>query len=238
MKQRELLRKLNNKLFSALFKFQRTYSQCGEDVIINFLMENHFKINKPTYIDIGAHHPYNISNTAYFYAKGCHGINIEPNPVLFKSFLKYRKHDINLNIGISDSEGTLPFYVLNASTMSTFSKDECDDMIANHGFRLEAVVDVKVKSFTAVIEEHAGGITTDILTLDAEGVEDKILRSIDFLKNRPKIICLETAKYATSVVLDNKERDLVDYLREKGYKTAADTFINTILIDDYCMRGK
>jgi hypothetical protein len=56
-----------------------SYSQCGEDIIINFILTC-LKIDKPTYMDIGAHHPFRFSNTALFYEAGCHGINIEPDP--------------------------------------------------------------------------------------------------------------------------------------------------------------
>jgi hypothetical protein len=43
-----------------------SYSQSGEDLIVRVYFDI-LGITNPTYIDIGAHHPYFISNTALFY---------------------------------------------------------------------------------------------------------------------------------------------------------------------------
>src|SRR5687767_12978486 len=104
-------------------KYKKSYSQSGEDMIVNFIFEQ-LGINLPTYLDIGAFHPYIISNTAFFYDKGCTGINIEPSPVNFKLFTKARKRDINLNIGISEKEQTIKYYNFEEPALNTFSETE------------------------------------------------------------------------------------------------------------------
>ena len=123
-----LLRNINKKLITRLLcsvdkKYKKTsFSQCGEDLIIKFIFDN-IGIHEPSYIDIGAHHPYFISNTALFYKNGCRGINIEPDPILFKGFLKYRNEDKNLNIGVSSTNNEMDFYIISTPTLNTFSKD-------------------------------------------------------------------------------------------------------------------
>jgi len=112
-----------------------SYSQCGEDTIIDHIFKS-LKINKPTFMDIGAHHPFKLSNTALFYESGCQGINIEPDPDLFKLFKKYRKRDINLNIGVSDKPGELLFYIMSSQAMNTFSTQQAEDLTLNHGFTI------------------------------------------------------------------------------------------------------
>ena len=47
---------------------KNSYSQCGEDLIVEFIL-NGLKIKHPTYMDIGAHHPFYLSNTALFTQK-------------------------------------------------------------------------------------------------------------------------------------------------------------------------
>ena len=79
----------------------RSYSQCGEDLIIAFLFRS-LGIERPGYIDIGAHHPTYLSNTRLLYARGSRGINIEANPALIRRFRTQRPGDVNLNIGIVD----------------------------------------------------------------------------------------------------------------------------------------
>lgn len=87
-------------------KYQISYAQNREDIILS----GFFDINKKGfYVDIGAFHPEEDSVTKIFYDKGWQGINIEPNPRLYRLFEKSRKEDINLNIGISDKEGELLF---------------------------------------------------------------------------------------------------------------------------------
>ena len=86
-----------------------TYSQTGEDIIINFIF-NARGISYPSYLDIGAFHPYELSNTYFFYKKGSKGINIEPNPNSIQLFEELRPFDINLNIGIGASNSVLKFY--------------------------------------------------------------------------------------------------------------------------------
>ena len=205
-----------------------SYSQCGEDIIINFILTC-LKIDKPTYMDIGAHHPFRFSNTALFYEAGCHGINIEPDPDLFKLFEKYRKNDINLNIGISDKPGELLFYIMSSQTMNTFSMQEAEDLVLNHGFVITNKVKVPVDTISNVVEEYLNGINVDILSIDVEGLELQILESIDFTVFSPIVICAETISYSTRG-LGVKDVALIKFLENKGYMVYADTYINTIFV--------
>jgi FkbM family methyltransferase len=204
-----------------------SYSQSGEDMIIHFILKN-LKIEKPTYIDIGAYHPERLSNTAFFYNSGCSGINIEPNPMLFRAFVRYRPRDLNLNIGISDVAGEMDFFVMSADTLSTFSRDEADKFVKEHGYKVVKTTKLQVKTVSDIL----ANINTkypDFLSLDAEGVEEKILRSINFEVWSPLVICCETVPYsATGIVSKNYE--VVDYLKSKGYMVYADTYINTIFV--------
>lgn len=73
---------INNNQF-----IKKSYSQSGEDLIIKYIFDA-LGIEKPSYIDVGAYHPYCLSNTSLFYELGSKGINIEPDPMLFKNFPK------------------------------------------------------------------------------------------------------------------------------------------------------
>ncbi len=88
----------------SLKYLNKSYSQEGEDLILNQLFPN---IYNGFYVDIGATIKFRFSNTQLFYNQGWNGINIEPNPDYFKFFKKYRKNDINLNIGLSKHEEVL-----------------------------------------------------------------------------------------------------------------------------------
>lgn len=215
-----------NKTFLKKPLFKRSYSQLGEDMIVDFLFYIH-KISKPSYIDIGAHDPYNLSNTAYFYEKGCKGINIEPNPVLFDKIARVREEDINLNIGIGSENEELDFYVMNSTTMGTFSREQAEELVKEHGLKIEEVIRVPVNTLEYVINRYNNGIFPDFLSLDAEGLDEEILKSIDYEKSYPKVICVETVEYSIDTT-GHKETGIIDFLKEKKYRIFADTYVNTI----------
>lgn len=90
----------NQSLYDGKEKYShKSFAQNGEDVLI-FNLFQRLGYNKPSFIDIGAHHPYNISNTAVFHLNGCKGVNIEANPNLIEEFYKERPNDINICSGV------------------------------------------------------------------------------------------------------------------------------------------
>lgn len=207
---------------------KNSFSQSGEDLIVRFIFEA-LKIRKPSYLDIGAHHPFYLSNTAYFYENGSDGINIEPDPILFKEFIKERKNNINLNIGITDKEDELDFYILNPPSLNTFSKEEAERFEKEHGYKIVKVVKVQVNTIANIIEKYCNGIFPQFLSLDAEGLDEQILYSIDYNITAPIVICVETISFSTSG-RGVKNHDLINFLENKGYMVYANTYINTIFV--------
>ena len=66
-----------------------SFAQSGEDLIALQIFRS-LGIKKPSYMDVGAFHPYRTSNTALLNLSGCRGINIEPNPAQFPEFIRER----------------------------------------------------------------------------------------------------------------------------------------------------
>lgn len=209
-----------------------TFSQSGEDAIVDFIFSA-INIVNPAYIDIGAHHPTYLSNTALFYRKGCKGINIEPDPTLFELFKTGRKGDINLNIGIGAEQGILDFYLLSSPTMNTFSKEEADKMVREHGMSIKQILPLPVDTLPNVIEQYCGNNFPDFLSLDVEGLDLEILKTIDYKCTYPKIICVETISYSTKG-RGEKDLDIIDFLQAQDYILYADTNINSILVRRCC----
>lgn len=205
----------------------KSYSQCGEDLIINHIFSLR-GIVKPTYIDIGANHPYYLSNSASFYERGCRGINIDANPNLIQLFNSERPDDINLNIGISDKDDELDFYMMEDNTLSTFSKSDRDFMIES-GKPLSEVKKVKLTTIKKILEQYCNNIFPDFMSLDVEGLDFEILQSIDFNISSPKIICVEAAEYSP-IGAGVRRSDLINFLVDKGYYEYANTNLNAIMV--------
>lgn len=195
-----------------------TYSQHGEDLIIlnAFKHMGFFRDGKlPSYIDVGAHHPYEISNTALFHSMGCKGINIEANPVLIENFNKERPDDINLCVGIGPKEGTFPFYISKYAGLNTFKKEnlQYNEFLVKHDtgkqekFDVESVIDLPVKRLDVIVNEYCDGIWPDFMSIDIEGMEFESLKDCDLSKG-PKLIAIEV----------NYDGDLfIKMFEEKGY---------------------
>jgi FkbM family methyltransferase len=185
-----------------------SYSQVGQDMCILNLF-NKLKIETASYIDIGAHHPYEISNTALMYEMGWRGINIEANPNLIEDFKKYRPEDINLNIGCGAKSGTLTFYMFDeASGINTFSKENADQTIErNPWLKIQETRELPVLTAKEIIDTYNNGVWPDFLDIDVEGLDKEIIESIDFKGEGPIVICAESA--GTKV------------MRQKGYEVYA-----------------
>lgn len=207
---------------------KKTFAQAGEDSIVDFVFHAR-GVDIPTYMDIGASHPWNISNTALFYVRGSRGISIEPNPVLFEEIAKERARDINLNIGIAKQAGELDFYVMSVPTLSTFVKTDAESHVKDRVCEIEKVLKVPVKPFNQVVSEYFFDVCPDFVSLDTEGSELEILQTIDFSRYQPKIICVETISFSTTG-RGQKNHDVVEFLTSNGYLLYADTYINSIFV--------
>jgi len=228
-KARELAGKMLRKLkkLSGLHQGRLSFSQCGEDLLVDYIFRLR-GLEFPTYLDIGANDPYLLSNTAFFYRKGCRGINIEANPQLIHQLRRHRKNDINLNIGVGREEGELDFYILQDPTLSSFSKDE-SERLTEMGVKLESVKKIRLTTLEKIIYKYCNGIFPDFLSIDVEGMDLEILHSIPFDKYWPKVICAEAAEYSPTGA-GARRNDLINFLVSKGYYEYSNTNLNTILV--------
>ena len=226
-----LRQKIKN--FASIFLHtKKSYAQCGEDLIIDFLFTNYLKIKKPSYPDIGAHHPSYLSNTYLFYKKGCKGVCIEPDPTLFYQIKKKRPKDICLNIGIgTKQEESTDFYIMSAKALNTCSKKEAE-RIQNYGNqKIEKVIKIPLVIINKIIEEYFDECP-NLISLDIEGLDFEILKSLNFNLYKPEVICAETLTY-TEDKSETKIQNIIDLIVSKGYFIYADTFLNTIFVDKH-----
>lgn len=204
-----------------------SFSQCGEDLIISFLLSN-LRLQNPTYLDVGTNDPVFLNNTYLLYKKGCYGVCVEPNPRLYKSIRRKRPRDkcIQAGVGIiSNSEAN--FYVLNADVLSTFSKEFCDDALKNPDYKLINIVKVPLLTLSTIINENFVSCP-NFISIDIEGWDLEIIKTFDFTTYRPEVICVETLTFSDTV----KVTEIMQIMHDRDYFTYADTFINTIFVDN------
>jgi len=207
---------------------QLSYAQAGEDAVIDFLFEG-VSIYRPTYLELGTNHPRMGNNTYKFYRKGGHGVLVEADPSLIKWIRQMRPRDIVLNVGVGTGEAqSANFYVFDASAINTFDAQEAR-LRQQEGLRLKEVVRVPLKTVNALIAEHFKK-TPDLLSIDVEGLDLAILKTLDIQKYPIPVICVETCLYSTTHV-KGRDTAIVQFMEAMGYFSYADTFINTIFVN-------
>lgn len=207
---------------------KKSYSQCGEDLIVKYIFDA-LQIEKPTYFDVGAHHPFRLSNTMLFYESGSRGVNIEPDPDLFRPFPGARPRDINLNIGMGLEKGVLNFYTMTAPTLNTFSKEEAERCEKETSYRIKDVIKIEVDTYSNLIKKHLSGNPPDFLSMDVEGMDEELIKGIDYNLSAPKVICVETITFSEHG-RGIKQISIIKFLENMGYLYYADTNINSIFV--------
>ncbi len=206
-----------------------SYSQCGEDAIIYFLLRL-LSIKRPYYLDIGAYDPFHFSNTAMLYEHGGRGLCVEPNPHLFDRIRRHRHRDTCINAGIGlSSVDKAPFYVMSTPTLSTFSKEEAERYVSFGKQKIESVIDVQLISINQLLSEYCEKIP-DFVSIDVEGLDLEILQSLDFKRFRPAVFCVETLVY-TENASESKIVEIEQLMRDNDYLIYADTYQNTIFVE-------
>lgn len=169
----------------------KSFSQYGEDMILNAFYKDH-EDYKGFYVDVGAFHPFRYSNTALFYKKGWKGINIEPSPNSIKEFKIHRKRDVNLNVGISDSNQKLIFFEFDEPALNNFDRDLSLSISKNTNFNIISENEIQVYTLSNILAKHLPkNQRIDFLDVDVEGFDLKVLKSNDWSLFRPVHILIE-----------------------------------------------
>ena len=198
----------------------KTYSQTGEDLLIYKQLK--FKKNG-FYVDVGASDPARFSNTQKFYKLGWRGISIEPNPTDYKKLVLARPEDTNLNIGISDSFGELDYFEMSSRMLSSFSSEAMAQSV-KEGHFLVSQIKVPVHPLSEVLDTYSLGRKIDFISVDTEGYELTVLKSNNWEKYRPTLICVESSNCDS-------------FLEGIGYKKIGSNKHNTIFTDSNLLLG-
>jgi FkbM family methyltransferase len=192
------------------------YSQDGEDMVLKAFYEDKPNYNG-FYVDIGAYHPFRLSNTQWFYENGWSGINIDATPNSMKVFNEIRKRDINVEIGISDEAAELEYYIFEESVYNSFDKELSEKRIQEN-CKFNEVVRVKTSSINDILEKYLPKEKyIDFITMDVEGFENRIINSFDFDRYSPDFFLIEEPEYKFKDFMEYVESPMYKFLKEKSY---------------------
>lgn len=130
-----------------------------------------------------------------------------------------------MNIGISDKPGNLEFYCIDEySGRNTFDRKTAEKFVLeNPEFKIREVKTVEVKTINDIIRQYANGVYPDLLSIDIEGLDYRVLSSADFSKSFPKVICAEITQL-------NMGENICELLESRDYIPYTCTVGNIIFI--------
>ncbi len=204
------------------YLFKKSYSQVDEDIFL----KKYFTKKKGSYIDIGCYHPFRNNNTYLLYKQGWSGLNIDLNKISIDLFNILRPRDINICAAISYKKREIKYYVPNNDPVSpeiTISKNFAKKMSSRHkslykSFNTRSITwkDLE-KKYRKIIKK------IDLLKIDVEGLDYKILKTINLKTVNPQLIMVEAPHFEK---LETKK--IIKYLQCKNFKIIYNNSLNII----------
>ena len=189
-------------------KFQ---SQWCEDVILYSIFKNK---KRGYYVEIGAFDGVKLSNTYFFECLGWNGLLVEPQPKQFELLKTNRPNSQCENVCISLLNNNVTLNIIDNEAYETWSyvDDKEENKLSELGFTTKAIK-VKCKTIDELLPDTINSI--DFISIDVEGMELEVLKTLNIEKYQPEIILLENPEPAIEV-----------YLNQFGYTCFYKTWIN------------
>lgn len=197
-------------LFNGSLKWvNHSFSQEGEDLILDELLGHK---NEGFYIDIGAYHPFQFSNTRMFYNRGWHGINVDVMPETIKLFNKFRTRDINIEAAIASKNKKISYYIYKEKALNTCDEDRVEYLKQN-GYMPVRKIYVETYTIMEILNKYVEkNQKIDFIDIDIEGMDEEVIEQMDFNKYCPTIIMTENLK--------GEKQNIIE---KNGYKLKAFT---------------
>ena len=186
---------------------KKSYSMDGEDI---FIVEYFRKKKNGFYIDVGCYHPIHRNNTYLLHKNGWSGINIDIHQFSIDLFNFLRPNDINLNYAVSDQNGMVEmFYQKKLSQLSTIDEQQAQMSFQGNIKKSK----IKSLSLDAILEKtNLTETKIDLLDIDVEGADLRVLKGFTLEKFKPELICVEIHKK------DIKNSEIYKYLSNFSYE--------------------
>jgi len=220
---KKIIATLASKVVPQLRYLAPAYSSEGEDLILKRIFDN--KTNG-VYVDVGAHHPFRVSNTYLFYKMKWTGINIDPMPGSKALFDRYRPQDVNLEMGVSATRQHLTYHIFNEPALNTFSQDKVNEYTSDPKYQVINEKKIETWPLADILDHYLPpGRSIDFLTIDAEGLDMDVLRSNNWRKYRPAYILVESNPFLLS---NMQNSELGQFMQQAGYTIFAKTYYTYI----------
>lgn len=164
-----------------------SYSQFGEDRIIDAFFQGK---REGFYVDVGCNRPIAYSNTWLLYKSGWRGVVIDANPDVIAMFSEVRPRDLSETAVVSDRQREVDFFTSRVSDLISGIGEKTD------GFWQRTDDNSQVSrrhtiTLQSILERNQVPRDFDLLSVDVEGEDLGVLRSLDLVQFRPRLIVVE-----------------------------------------------
>ena len=186
---------------------KKSYAMNNEDTTIL----NYFKDKKNGfYVDVGCYHPIHRNNTHLLHMQNWSGVNIDTSQFSIDLFNFMRPKDLNYNCAISDKNKNIKlFYQKELSQLSTIEKGQAESVFQGE------IKEKEIEAFTLdeiLSRDKYKDSKIDLLDIDVEGADLKVLRGLSFDKFKPELVCVEIHEK------EIEKSDIYNFLIDKNYK--------------------
>lgn len=185
-----------------------SYAQNFEDVMLWRALGT---ISNGFYLDVGAQDPIVDSVSKAFYEKGWRGVHVEPTATYANLLRLDRPDELVLQVAISDHRGSMVFYEIPKTGISTGDSE----VARGHSARGFTVHEINVPCMTlAEVFDEVGDRDIHWLKVDVEAMERVVLQGWSDAKHRPWIVVVESTLPLTETASFEDWESLV---MDRGY---------------------
>ena len=201
-----------------------SYAVGGVDLVLNSILRD---VEVGAYLDVGANHPIDFSNTYIFYERGWSGYAVDGNAGYRSDWSEIRPRDTFLNEIVSDSPKSVRFEIFPDPTMSTIAHTTGEKYRLKFKDLKPKILDVEA---TTIFHIYQSDINREIhlFNIDIEGEELNALKGARLDIFRPGVICIEIKNVSIYNIQDN---EIFKYIERFGYRLIAKTPLDSIFVD-------
>ncbi|MFP4510129.1 MAG: FkbM family methyltransferase [Spirochaetaceae bacterium] len=196
---------------------QQSYAQFGEDRTLHRLIGD----STGVYVEIGGNNGIEASNTYYFEKLGRRCILVEPIPYMVEQIRANRRCDV-VEAAADRQSGTAEFLVARGGeTLSTLDNENRVRSRVDEHPDLERI-SVRTETLDRILEEAglvSGRDQIDLLSIDVEGNELRVIEGFTVMKWAPRVIILEDNSFG-------RDHSVQAYLAQAGYTRFMVTGVN------------